>query len=238
MGRRHIFACRCLVGSPSPSWRSGRVVEGTGLENRQGRKALGGSNPSSSASQLDCKNKAPDAHASGASVFGGSRCASSGPLRERCDVNCEKSSNRNRGTPNPSGQVQVRIWPGFLVEMPPRRIQSAPPDVAPRLGGRAAAQCRLPFRLFAHGRSAGQGSVGRMRHATKDDRPQAGRCSDSSIWMFVGGCFHIACVPIRKCVRRQVGHFAKIRVPDWKGFLPEVQLLCLSMSRLWKRYTP
>ena len=32
-----------------PSWMGGRVVEGTGLENRQARKRLEGSNPSPSA---------------------------------------------------------------------------------------------------------------------------------------------------------------------------------------------
>ena len=34
------------------SWRGGRVVEGTGLENRQARKRLEGSNPSPSAIRL------------------------------------------------------------------------------------------------------------------------------------------------------------------------------------------
>ena len=33
----------------SQSWMGGRVVEGTGLENRQARKRLEGSNPSPSA---------------------------------------------------------------------------------------------------------------------------------------------------------------------------------------------
>ena len=33
-------------------WRVGRVVDGTGLENRHTRKGIGGSNPSLSATQL------------------------------------------------------------------------------------------------------------------------------------------------------------------------------------------
>ena len=39
-----------------PSWMGGRVVEGTGLENRQARKRLEGSNPSPSARLGDAED--------------------------------------------------------------------------------------------------------------------------------------------------------------------------------------
>jgi hypothetical protein len=42
----------------SRSGRSGRVVECIGLENRRGRKSIGGSNPSSSASTIKATHRA------------------------------------------------------------------------------------------------------------------------------------------------------------------------------------
>ena len=40
--RRESKSCKCLIYK---AWRGGRAVEGTGLENRQRRKSLVGSNP-------------------------------------------------------------------------------------------------------------------------------------------------------------------------------------------------
>ncbi len=47
----YIFALRSQTNSTR---RSGRAVDCTGLENRQGVKAFGGSNPSSSAKVNEC----------------------------------------------------------------------------------------------------------------------------------------------------------------------------------------
>jgi hypothetical protein len=45
------------MSKPKPAgiWMGGRAVEGTGLENRQGRKSFVGSNPTPSASFISSK---------------------------------------------------------------------------------------------------------------------------------------------------------------------------------------